>query len=768
MIIHYLKIAWRNLIKYKVQNAVCIIGLAVGFVCFALSALWIHYETTYDSSYEGAERMYLVYREDVLFSAGMAFMPYSLATLLKREFPEVEATCAFRWIPELEFSTEEGRTLDKEATLEADSCFMNLFGLSVLKGSRDFLVSSDKVALTEECAMQLFGTTDVLGEKLILKSKDDREVTVCAIVSALKGHSSFAYGFWYNDFNNSWRNEWGYWMFKVVVKLREGTDLKKFQQKFDRYVERLTDEEVKKGLEGCHFMPLHRYHSSPLDEKQVIRFHYLVLFAVVGGLVILCSLFNYLVLFVNRMRMREREIELRKVCGSSCWRLFLLFAVEYVLLLCLAGLVGMVLIEVSLPVFRELSGVEGGVYVPSLLYFVGLLFLSLVCLLPFIRYRAVERVSSFDAFRKISVFMQFVISVLFVFCVCVLLKQVWYLRHTDIGWERENIAAFSYIYPMDQFDEIVGKVGQLPYVHEVLSKHVGLFPPRIRMGGRAEDWSGKQASDQPFDVEIIPEGEEFVRFYGIRLLEGTFPKAGTQEVLVSESVVKSCGMHDPIGKSVYINQQWYTLSGVVKDFQTSPPTVPGNPVVFTGVNDDIARGINYVTLKYQAGEKEALYKEVNKLMEAYPDVRYEFVVISDEYDSYLKAELLLLKLLAFVSAVCMVVSLFGIYSLVTLTCRQRRKEIAIRKINGATVRDILLIFAKEYLGLLTLSAVVAFIVGYVVMRHWLEQYVEQTTISAWIYLLIYIGMGVIVCLSIGSRVWKAVRQNPAEVIKENK
>ena len=82
--------------------------------------------------------------------------------------------------------------------------------------------------------------------------------------------------------------------------------------------------------------------------------------------------------------------------------------------------------------------------------------------------------------------------------------------------------------------------------------------------------------------------------------------------------------------------------------------------------------------------------------------------------------------------------------------------------------DILLIFAKEYLGLLTLSAVVAFMVGYAVMRHWLEQYVEQTVINAWIYFLIYIGMSMIVCLSIGSRVWKAVRQNPAEVIKENK
>lgn len=98
MIIHYLKIAWRNLWKYKTQSAICIVGLAVGFVCFALSALWIHYETTYDSSYEGADRMYLVYKKDILSKSGYSIgLPYPVSTWLKRDMPDVEATCAFSW-----------------------------------------------------------------------------------------------------------------------------------------------------------------------------------------------------------------------------------------------------------------------------------------------------------------------------------------------------------------------------------------------------------------------------------------------------------------------------------------------------------------------------------------------------------------------------------------------------------------------------------------------------------------------------------------------
>ena len=176
-----------------------------------------------------------------------------------------------------------------------------------------------------------------------------------------------------------------------------------------------------------------------------------------------------------------------------------------------------------------------------------------------------------------------------------------------------------------------------------------------------------------------------------------------------------------------------------------------------------------MAVKYQEGKWEELERNVNLLMEKeYPEVDYHFISMSDAYDEYLESEYLLMKLLVFVSVICILVSAFGIFSLVTLTCRQRRKEIAVRKVNGATVRDILLIFAKEYFILLTLAALLAFAAGYAVMKRWLEQYVEQTEISIWVFILIYVAAAAVVSVSIASRVWQAARQNPAEVIKENK
>ena len=131
----------------------------------------------------------------------------------------------------------------------------------------------------------------------------------------------------------------------------------------------------------------------------------------------------------------------------------------------------------------------------------------------------------------------------------------------------------------------------------------------------------------------------------------------------------------------------------------------------------------------------------------------------------MKSENSLNMLLSIVSFICIAIVVFGIFSLVTLSCEQRRKEIAIRKVNGASIGTILNLFFKEYLLLLIIASCIAFPLGYVIMKHWLESYVKQTPISLWIYGGIFIVMLLIIFLSIIGRVWKAARQNPAEVIK---
>ena len=434
MILHYLKIAWRNLLKYRTQTAVNVVGIAVGFACFAFANLWMHYEASFDSRYEAADRMYLLYTESVIEAGGLSpNVSYPVSTLLKEEFPEVEAACAFTRYPNWELGLE-GQPALELPSMQLDSCFMDLFGIHILAGTPDFLYTDGQVALTERTAQRLFGTTDVLGRKV---EYNDQETTVCAIVNDLP-HSNFSFGFICEGaYFRKWQNEWYNAGFEVVVRLAPGVSPKALEEKFRAYAEQ-TDDRYRKITGRLHLMPLSEVRQAPFNEERLVSFSYLVLFAAAGGLVILCSLFNHLALFLSRMDIRRRELALRRTCGSSGRGLFAMLTTEYSLLVLLSGFLGFMLVELLQPSFQRLSGVEGNVYGESLLYFLMVLALSLVLLLPFVfRYSSLHPERSRSGRRlKVMVGLQLFISLLAIFCTVVLMKR-WlesYVEQTPLSW----------------------------------------------------------------------------------------------------------------------------------------------------------------------------------------------------------------------------------------------------------------------------------------------------------------------------------------------
>lgn len=764
MIRHYLKIAWRNLLKYRMQTAVNVAGLAVGFACFAFANLWMRYEASFDSRYEGAGRMYLLYAETAIESGGLSpNVPYPVSTLLKQEFPEVEAACAFTRYPNWELGLE-GQPALELPSMQLDSCFMDLFGIRILAGTPDFLYTNGQVALTERTAQRLFGTTDVLGRTVVY---NDQKATVSAVVSDLP-HSNFSFGFiCEGDYFRKWQNVWYNGGFEVVIRLAPGVSPQALEEKFRAYAEQ-TDDRYRKITGRLRLMPLSEVRQAPFNEERLVSFSYLVLFAAAGGLVILCSLFNHLALFLSRMDIRRRELALRRVCGSSGRGLFAMLTTEYSLLVLLSGFLGFVLVELLQPSFQRLSGVEGNVYGESLLYFLMVLALSLVLLLPFVfRYSSLRPERSRSGRRlKVMVGLQLFISLLAIFCTVALMKQLNYLQHTDLGWERRNIAAFTFLYPDNAKDEIVDRVRQMPFVSRVLTDYTSLLPEGA-MAATSIDWEGKPEDLEIKNMRMACMDDTLASFYGIRLAAGKFirPNSGKGEIMLNESAVRVMGVTNPVGMTVtYRNKRQATVIGVVRDLHITAPTIPIQPTLYVCQTEWIAH--DDILLKYHEGCWPELRHRVDSLFaKDYPEVHYRLVNVMDEYNAYLKAEHLLMRLLAFVSTVCILVSAFGIFSMITLSCERRRKEVAIRKVNGARVGDILGLFAREYLLLLAAAAVVAFPVGYVLMKRWLESYVEQTPLSWWLYAVIFLGMALLVALCIGWRVWRAANENPAEVVK---
>lgn len=772
MILHYLKIAWRNLLKYRMQSFVNIFGLAVGFACFALSAMWMRYELSYDNYHEGADRIYLAYRISTTHTGGYDLQTTDVIPLLKENFPEVETVCGIRRTKNRELEVE-GQVPIKVTGLVADTTFMNLFGIKVLSGDTDFLHNDRKIAITEETALRLYGKTDVIGKELRIF----RKVTVGAIISALP-HSNLTFDYWTSEGNKYLASSGN----PLLIRLREDADIETLSRKLEAF------RQIKDGKEAFPFkniqwMPLTKYRCSKINTEQTVRFTYLLMFSTIGGLVIIVTLFNYLSLFVVRMRIRNREIQLRRVNGSSRRSLFLLFGTEYTALVLFAGLLGMVLVEIILPSFRSMSGISGTVYQEAFSFFLPVLLLSWLMLLPFIvRIRNICQTGR-SFFRPFSIGLQMSVSIFFVFVTAVLMKQLYYLSNTDLGWERKNIASLLVVRMNDTeniFKNIAAlrdDIARLSYVTQTMDNHWSLLAQPAIMRGEVTDWDGRHPDEAPIQMVMPQESGVFTDFYGMKLLEGhMMTPTDKRYAVINETAARMMAIRQPIGKHLTVKGKTLEIVGLLKDFHINAPTMPVQPMLFIGENglgwkeEMAAMGFmdshnGRILIKYQDGYYKELQKDLELLSQKHGLQRYDLERTEDLYQEYLQSEHLLLRLLAFVSTVCILVSAFGIFSMITLSCERRRKEVAIRKVNGARVGDILGLFAREYLLLLAAAAVVAFPVGYVLMKRWLESYVEQTPLSWWLYAVIFLGMALLVALCIGWRVWRAANENPAEVVK---
>ena len=353
----------------------------------------------------------------------------------------------------------------------------------------------------------------------------------------------------------------------------------------------------------------------------------------------------------------------------------------------------------------------------------------------------------------------------------IIMKQIYFLSNTDLGWERKDIATISNLYPDNDFDAIADKIRQFSCTEEVVTGHCSLLPRTTTLSAYYDDWDGKEEDVKDANPLFLWESEKILPFYNIKLLKGEIPKETERDrVMINETAAKLFGMNDPVGKKLYQRNRATTIVGLIKDFYTTPPTIPAQPCIFISGPVSINGfyfGKGQILIKYHDGKWKELKSRVDSVLtHEYPEVKYKLDNTEDLYAEYLKSENILMKLLSFVAVVCMLIAAFGIFSLVTLSCEQRRKEIAVRKVNGAAIKDILLMFVKEYMLLLIIASVIAFPAGYVLMKRWLESYIEQTAINTWIYFAIFACITIVILICISWRVWQAARQNPAEVIKE--
>ena len=785
MIKHCLKIAIRNLVKYKVQSAVSILGLAVGFVCFSLSLYWIHYEMTYDHFRQDADRIYMVRTNDEYTEGKISTrVPYSLAAYLAQHFPDIAVAAPFHLISERISVNDK---YQDAVFSSADSAWMNLMDIRIIKGNRNFMLPKDnaEIAITEEAAKKWFRTEDPIGKEVKMLRRTKK---ICAIVQAENRHTNFPFDFIGNP---ELGKTWWYITWSILIKVKPDTDIEELESKINANLPAELKQVTltrKTGIERIILTPLSKLHYAKdfRDDKEAgITFQYIIYFSIAGILIITCALINYLTLFINRMRVRQREMALRMIHGANIRSLVSLLTVEFLLLLACAVTTGFLLIEICFPSFIELTGIDtakSSLYGEAFL-FIGLISLiiltAIIGLLYILYHRSLHLSLRYNTgrstgtqLRRGSIVLQLFVCLSFIGCTVLINQQLDYLRHRDLGLKIKNRGSFSVMGDMD-YTPLIRKIKELPMITEVMQPDYYPIVSQLTAIGQFDNWEGLDIPiDTPVPVKLFLGKEDFFRFYDITLLAGEWldDLSTYEDIIINESLARRMGWspQEAIGKHIIQSYISYTIVGVVKDCHYGAPTLPIPHTGFlVGEQMGLMQRSAGILFKYKEGTWNECRKALEHLYqtECSPENILRLNSEEEVYNNYLRSEEMLTRLLSFASLVCILTAMFGIYSLVTLTCEQRRKEIAIRKVNGATVWSILFLFFREYLIMLCIAALFAFPITYVIIKQWILNYVRQVSISPLPFILILIGLALTVIAGISWRVWKAANENPAEVIK---
>ncbi|MDR2383149.1 MAG: ABC transporter permease [Prevotellaceae bacterium] len=780
MIKHYLKVSFRNLWKYKYQTLVSVVGLAVGFACFAMAALWIRYEMSYDGFHKNADRLYRVSIKDVRYGGLTPSIEFPLDAYLKKTFPEVKKVARIL-SGELTVEVDDIKSKTRTIFLK-DSSFLEMFDIKILSGNSDFIIHENKqIAVTQEKAVQLFGNENPLGKTIKL---EEQEYTVGAIVSGYSSHSNYPF-----EAMTASEPSFIQYFSHIIVELVPGINVKSFTSKLYEHKATVAYQlphrtnKVSSDAEKISLTPLTSIHYKNITGSG-IKFQHIIIFAIAGSLLILCTLLNYLALFISRFRIRMRELTLRIVCGATNRSLFTLLSVEFLMSLVISLSLGIFLIYLIIPHFRRLSGVDielSFIYVESLTYIATIILVSLLTFLTTLyvfRRRTLNvtvRKGNSKMFRKTSIVAQLIISMIFAFCTVIILKQMYHLRNTDLGFSLKNHGCVQTPWsPPVDLKVLAGLLQQIPEIEKIA---IGDSMLEVFGGSPTTyDWDERPKDMEQVSLVQAQLNEDLSDLYEFQLVAGEMLTDNDSDdyVMINESAAKIFGWKDPAGKHFtgnYKYQSWssskiYTVKGVIKDIYRSSFSEPVSPMIF---KHEAVSPILCVLFKYREGTWTGCKEKITRILnEKYPDIVNDVRIYKEEfnYDRYLKSENTLFAILTIISIVCVIVCIFGFVSMVALTCEERRKEIAIRKINGATIKDILDLFFKEYLTLLIIGAMIALPAGYLIMRRWLENYVLQTEMSAWIYFLILLTLFMAIVLCVGGRVYKTSRENPINAIQK--
>jgi putative ABC transport system permease protein len=781
MLKNYLKIALRNLLKNKSFSFINILGLSVGMASAILILLWINHEVDYDQFHEKKDRIFEAWNKDT-FSGELQCWnttPKIFARTVERDFPEIEQATRVSWPRTYLFSIGE-----KKLTVQGsfvDSNFLNMFTFPLLKGDPNTVLKDMfSIVLTEKCAKNLFGNEDPMGKVIRLNDKDN--FTVTGILKDLPNNTRFkfeyilpwAYARKQGDDDDSWGNN----STRNYVLLKPNATLASLAPKL-KFIKRKYDKN--EPTNEMFLYPISRWRlysrfENGKEDGGLIDF--VKMFAVIAAFILLIACINFMNLSTARSEKRAKEVGIRKVVGANKSSLIGQFLGESILISFLAGLVALLIVQISLPAFGKLTDKilfidYSNIY--SWLLFIGFIIFTGVIAgsYPAFYLSAFKPVKVLKGTflksnrvvtpRKVLVVLQFTFAIILI---TIVKEQIQHARNRDTGYDKTDLI----------FHFLTGDLQKnFPLVkNELLTSGIATGVAKtsapITQGWSDSwgfSWEGK-APDDKTDFDRFCAEDDLGKTVGLQFIKGrdfNLKEYMTDStgMILNASAAKAMGFKDPIGKIVKDGDREYHVVGVIKDFILQSPFQPMKPMVIEG-----AKGwFNTMHIKFNnknpmadnLKKAEAIFKKYN------PQYPFEYKFVDEDYAAKFKSEQRTGTLAALFSGLTIFISCLGLFGLAAYMAESRIKEIGVRKVLGASVTGIATLLSKDFVGLVIIAFVAASPVAWWFMHNWLQNYPYRVTIEWWIFVFAALLSILIALITVSYHAVKAATANPVKSLR---
>lgn len=806
MIKYYFKTAWRSIIKNKTSTPINVLGLSIGISAALIIFMMIQYDFSFDKYEPGGQRIYRIVTESERWKD--PGVPLPLIQVANQNISGIENVAPLVQYNDLNtrVSVPQGNNKPiqlfkkQDAIVFTDSNYFSLFPHEWLAGSAGTsLLNPYQLVLSESKAKEYFPGIppgQVIGQTVFFS--DTLRTVVKGIVKDLKANSDFEYKAflsvstisaanlqnWY-----SW-NDWGSInsYSQVWVKLSAGTTPAKIDKQLKEVFKKYdTEGDVSKDIH--RLQPLSDVHTNPdfegpVNKNTVVNLLLLALFLLLLGAI------NFINLSTAYATKRAKEIGIRKTLGSNKRQLVLQFLSETFLLTLFATILSIAITPILLKAFAGFmpDGLhfEDLMMQPAVWFFLLLLILvvSLMAgLYPAFILTKFKPVlvlknkiinnsgATHGAFlRKSLIVSQFVIAQVFIIGMLIVDKQIHFSLQQDMGFRTNAIINFpvpiDFEHPSNKKFLLRDEFAAIPGIQQV---SLGNQSPAMKGQMSTDITFTQNKKEETLHVDQRFGDTSFLNVYNIKLLAGRNirPADSATELLINETLAKQLGFAQPadaINHFVNFSGRPMPIVGVMKDFHQASLRTSIHPLIYWfspkfGFIIHVALQPNPETWKTTLAKLENSWKNI------YPDEDFEYTFLDKKIADFYKEDSQLSTLLTWSAAVAIFINCLGLLGLIIFLTNNRMKEIGVRKVLGATAKQIIALLSIDFLKLLALAFVIAIPIAWWQTNSWLQNFAYHTALSWWIFLISGIIMImvalVIVCLCAGN----AAIANPVDSLK---